>query len=79
MNNYRFFHWTIPARNNEEFVERLWITSHAEAATLKQYMEEVAERAYKAYGAFIRTTNVNIFVNDMVREGCLRIEPIMAN
>jgi hypothetical protein len=35
-----------------------------EAPTLRRYMEEVAERAYKAYGDYIRTTN-SVAGNDL--------------
>jgi hypothetical protein len=79
MNTYRFFHWTIPARNNEEFIERLWLTSYTETRSLKQYMEEVAERAFKAYGALVRTSSATVFVNDMIRAGYLHIEQNTAN
>jgi len=79
MNTYRFFHWNIVASNHREFVERLWIGSLTEASSVRTYMEEVAERAYKAYGDYLRTTNATTFVNDMIRAGYLRIEPVKAN
>ena len=76
---YRFFHWDIRAANHREFVERLWIDSLTNAPSVRTYMEEVAERAYKAFGDYIRTTNINTFVNDMIRVGYVKIESSQEN
>lgn len=74
MNTYRFFHWNIVASDHREFLERLWLTSYTDARTPRAYMEEVAHRAFKAYGDMIRTYNVKVFVSDIIRAGYLKIE-----
>jgi hypothetical protein len=79
INTYRFFHWNINAANHRDFVERLWMGSLTEAPTVRRYMEEVAERAYKAYGDYIRTTNSVTFVNDMIKVGYLKIDRCETN
>lgn len=76
---YRFFHWNIRASNHREFVERLWLDSLTNAPSARVYMEEVAERAYKAFGDYLRTTNPKTFVNDMIRAGYLKIESCQEN
>lgn len=76
---YRFFHWEVRANTHREFVERLWLDSLTNTPSVKVWMEEVADRAFKAYGDMIRTYNVNVFVSDTIKAGYLRIEASQEN
>lgn len=62
---WRFLEWDIRAESAEAFLLAAWSRARSPSKDCRGYMEEVAERAYLAEGNFIRTNNVNNFVEDL--------------
>jgi len=74
MKLYRFFDTvTIAASSHEEFASRLWLGSFSPAKSLDDYMEEFADRAYRAMGDFVSTRTGTDFTDSLIRNGYVTV------
>lgn len=79
---YRFMDGKqIVCRTREEFVTWLWQGSSlgmqfSSATNLEEYMMEFAKRAFVADRHYIRTSDVNCFVDDLLTVGYLTVSSL---
>lgn len=76
MSNYKLNDGdTITAKTNKEFVQKLNESSlFGRRRSLDEFIKETAERCKVQTGSKVRTTNIDIFVKDLVKAGFVTIQ-----